>query len=64
MMILHKDGKGMTNMNNVCRIEICGLYLNAYMVDGSNHQIGRYDTEEEAQLMFDMIQIAARKTNC
>lgn len=52
MMIRHLDGKGATNSDNMIRLSVRGCYLTAYMVDGSNHHIGRYDSEESAQDAF------------
>ena len=61
MVIIHKDGKGVTNSDNMTRLVVNGVYLTAYMVDGSNHSVGRYDTEEDAQLEFDRIVISMQK---
>lgn len=58
MMILHKDGRGMTNSDNMSRMVINGMYLTAHMVDGSSHTLGRYDTEEDAKKAFDMYSIS------
>jgi len=62
MMILHKDGKGMTNSDNMTRMAVNGLYVTAYMVDGSNHSIGRYETEDDAKKAFDLVQLHLKKS--
>lgn len=61
MMILHEDENGVTNMDNVIRLERNGRYLTAYTVDGSNHQIGRYDTQEKAKDAFNKIYLMLEK---
>lgn len=53
MAILHSDGNGVTNKDNILRICLNGRYIQAYMVDGSNHLLGVYDTAERAQEVFD-----------
>lgn len=55
MFIKHSDGYGITNTDNICRICLNGRYLTAYMVDGSNHHLAAYDTQEEASEAFDRI---------
>ena len=52
MMIMHHDGKSATNSNNVSRLVLNGKSLIAYMVDGSNHSIGRYESEDMASYAF------------
>jgi len=61
MVIIHKDGRGVTNSDNMTRLVVNGVYLIAYMVDGSNHSVGRYDTEEDAKLAFDRTVISMQK---
>ena len=58
MMILHKDGKGMTNSDNMSRMVVNGVYLTAHMVDGSSHSLGRFETEEDAKKALDMYSIS------
>ena len=52
MMIMHSDGKSATNSDNVTRLSVNGCYVTAYMNDGSNHQIGKYQNAELAQDAF------------
>ena len=55
MTILHKDGNGVTNWNNVLRIMCNGRHITAYMADGSNHHIGVYETHEAAMIEFERL---------
>ena len=55
MTILHKDGDGVTNWDNVARLARAGCYIIAYMVDGSSHHIGRYESQEDAKAVFDSL---------
>ena len=61
MIILHKDGDGLTNFDNVTRIERNGVYLTAYMIDGSCHHLGRYDSQDKAKLALDQLAMQLEK---
>ena len=60
MMIMHNDHLGMTNLDNVCHIEMAGLCILAYMVDGSHHRIGIYKNKDECQQAFDRLSSATK----
>ena len=53
MMIIHNDGMGVTNMDNVTRICLSGRYIHAYTIDGNSHPIAVYETPERAKEVFD-----------
>ena len=48
MLIVHSDGYGLTNLDNVTEIVVVGRYIQAYTVDGRNGIIGKFDDENHA----------------
>ena len=48
MLIVHSDGYGLTNMDNVTEINVAGRYIHAYCVDGKHNIIGSYKDETQA----------------
>lgn len=48
MIIVHSDGYGFTNLDNVTEINVASRYIHAYSVDGKHNIIGKYETEEQA----------------
>lgn len=50
--ILHSDGCGITNVDNMLRAYISGRGIIAHMVDGSSHPIAEYESPDEARAVF------------
>ena len=55
MLIIHNDGMGMTNMDNVCELVVSGRYIHAYCVNGSHHPVAVYGSIDRAKEVLDMI---------
>ena len=52
MIIVHSDGNGITNLDNVTEINVVGRYIHAYRVDGKHDIIGVYEDENKALQAF------------
>ena len=52
MLIVHSDGYGLTNFDNVTEINVAGRYIHAYCVDGKHNIIGTYEDESKALQAF------------
>lgn len=48
MFIIHSDGLGLTNMDNVCEMVASGRYIHAYCVNGSHHPVAVYESPDKA----------------
>lgn len=48
MLIVHSDGYGFTNLDNVTEVNVAGRFIHSYSVDGRHDTIGKFDSEEEA----------------
>lgn len=48
MLIVHSDGYGITNLDNVTEINVAGRYIHAYCVDGKHNIIGTFEDEAHA----------------
>jgi len=55
MFVVHSDGYGMTNLDNVCEVSVSGRYIHAYGKDGSHRIIGVSDTEDGAKRILDRL---------
>ena len=64
MFVLHSDGMGITNIDNVNRLCLNGRYITAYMNDGSSHYVGVYNTADFAKIMFEQIWKELEERNC
>ena len=50
MIIVHSDGYGFTNLDNVTEINVSSRYIHAYSVDGKHNIIGKFESEKDALL--------------
>lgn len=52
MLIVHSDRAGITNMNAISEIRLMGRYIRAVNINGDNHAVAAYKTEERAEAVF------------
>lgn len=52
MLIVHSDRMGISNTNTVIEIKLMGRYIRVFTVNGDNHAIAAYDSEERTEAVF------------
>lgn len=52
MLIVHSDRMGMTNLNAISEVKLMGRYIRAVNLNGDNHAIAAYESEERAEAVF------------
>lgn len=62
MLVVHSDRVGMTNLNAVIQVKLDGNWIRAFDINGGNHLLAKYGTEERAEAVFKLLTNYCRMT--